>query len=487
MKKMEHGRIILKAQLTNISPMGIGSGRDENSDRDVVKTEYAFDANGSSITLDWQNESQNKDILPFIPASSFIGKIFRQFDIEKYPEVKKYWGESEMNASFIDCSDILLNELPGDIYNKSSITEIRDGIRIDSAKGTVANGAKFDYELLAPGAKFDFAMIFRIENEFSKYEVALRIASDIARIIEKGFALGAKSAVGLGKMKGKAELFELDFKNQAHFKQWIDNEIVEKPIDISLESFLIPQEPAFEIDASFSIKNSLIIRSYSNDPKLPDATHLKSGGENILSGASIRGALRSRAERILNTIQSDKEISNTILIGLFGDMEKEEDEVTVKKNGYTIPSRVFVDEVPVKEIKEEIQTRIQIDRFTGGTVDGAMIEEIPLFPNRDKIQIKNLSIRVENAQPRDKGLILLLLKDLWTSDLPIGGEKSIGRGVLEGKNAKINDSGSIYFFPDILTQNEGANILQGYVDDFNDFTNYQYYTNRVETFKNRQK
>ncbi|MCL0081501.1 hypothetical protein M1N64_04660, partial [Peptococcaceae bacterium] len=35
------------------------------------------------------------------------------------------------------------------------------------------------------------------------------------------------------------------------------------------------------------------------------------------------------------------------------------------------------------------------------------------------------------------GLLLLILKDLWTADLPIGGEKSIGRGVLEGIKAKI--------------------------------------------------
>jgi len=30
-----------------------------------------------------------------------------------------------------------------------------------------------------------------------------------------------------------------------------------------------------------------------------------------------------------------------------------------------------------------------------------------------------------------------LLKDLWTSDLPVGGESSIGRGRLQGKNATL--------------------------------------------------
>jgi hypothetical protein len=35
------------------------------------------------------------------------------------------------------------------------------------------------------------------------------------------------------------------------------------------------------------------------------------------------------------------------------------------------------------------------------------------------------------------GLLLLVLKDLWTGDLPIGGESSVGRGRLRGVEATI--------------------------------------------------
>jgi hypothetical protein len=35
------------------------------------------------------------------------------------------------------------------------------------------------------------------------------------------------------------------------------------------------------------------------------------------------------------------------------------------------------------------------------------------------------------------GLMLLLLKDLWTGDLPLGGESSVGRGRLQGVSATI--------------------------------------------------
>ena len=42
-------------------------------------------------------------------------------------------------------------------------------------------------------------------------------------------------------------------------------------------------------------------------------------------------------------------------------------------------------------------------------------------------------------QPKDYeiGLLLLLLKDLWTSDLAVGGTSSIGRGRLQGREATI--------------------------------------------------
>jgi CRISPR/Cas system CSM-associated protein Csm3 (group 7 of RAMP superfamily) len=482
---MENGRIILKAQLHNLSPIGIGSGRGDRSDRDVVITEYAFDDNGKILPPERFTESQIRKNLPYIPASSFMGKIFRQFDIVNHLEIKKYWGESEKNASFIDCSDILITELPKD---GQKATEIRDGIRLDSAKGIVAQGAKFDYELLAPGAKFELTIIFRVEEGLADYDLALKIASDIATIIEKGFDLGAKSTVGFGRMKGEnVKIYAIDFNEPLHFQQWIESNLTQNLTSKATQSLLLSQSKSFEIKATFKIKNSLIIRSYSNDPNAPDSTHLKSGENNILSGSSIKGALRGRAERILNTIQDDEYTTETILAGLFGDVEKDPiNKQKVKKDGYTVPSRVFVDEVPIENVKEEIQTRIQIDRFTGGTIDGALIEEKPLFPVKDKEQIKNFSIRVVDAKPLDKGLMLLLLKDLWTAELPIGGEKAIGRGVLEGVRATIIDGEETFYLLDDFKNQDKAKALQAYVDALHNRENDAEYQERVNHYKFRK-
>lgn len=501
---MKNGRIILKATLTNASPIGIGSGSDEHSDRDIVTTLYPIDANCRILPPEKISEATFLKELPYLPATSFMGKI-DTFFVNKDDSFATLWGRTngtETNASFIDCSDILLTEMPEYARNNScNLTEIRDGIRIDSSKGTVAKGAKFDYELLGPDAKFGLTMIFRVETAMSfnkttrkeeeiilsDYGTALGIASAITQIVHNGFDLGAKSTVGYGKMKGETQLFELDFEKNNDFRNWISNDLEHNPTKAITTKYFQANNDHFEIDATFQIKNSLIIRSYSKDPNAPDSTHLKSGGNNILSGSSIKGAMRGRAERILNTIQNNAEITKTVLASLFGDVEKQPDGITVKKDGYTVPSRVFVDEIPIVDVKEEIQTRIQIDRFTGGTVDGALIEEVPLFPVKDMDHIKNFRIRIKDAQPLDKGLMLLLLKDLWTADLPIGGEKAIGRGVLKGINAKLTDGTITYHLLDDFKDPTKVKVLQGYVDTLHSEGIETYYKERVHEFKTREK
>ena len=489
MKEMKEGRIILIAKLTNISAIGIGSGRDDHSDRDIIKTLYPIGTTGAILPLEEIKDETKFERYPFIPATSFMGKLNRlisdETNINKIT-LKNYWGESEENASYIDCSDILLSKLPIDSGNSVNLTETRDGIRIDSKTGTVAKGAKFDYELLGRGGEFNLTMIFRVEDNFN---FTHELASLVVKYLKSGIDLGAKSTVGFGKIVGEANLFQIDFEKQDQLKQWISNKLTHNALSALNNIQSIHLNNPFEISATLRIKNSLIIRSYSTDPKQPDATHLKSGGTNIISGTSIKGALRGRAERILNTIQPSADITEVVLAALFGDVEKDEkDKQKVKPNGYTIPSRVFVDEITIDDdtVREEIQTRIQIDRFTGGTIDGALIEEVPLFPVKDKDQIKNFKIRVNNARSIDKGLMLLLLKDLWSADLPIGGEKSIGRGVFEGIHASVEDGNKKYIFPDDLKNSEKIKEMQDLVEKFNSLDDIEFYQNRVNLYKTRR-
>ena len=109
-----------------------------------------------------------------------------------------------------------------------------------------------------------------------------------------------------------------------------------------------------------------------------------------------------------------------------------------KESGDKIKSRVIVDETPlIEEADEVIQARIKIDRFTGGTLSGALFDSQPLWRKDNSHKMINIRIKLLNYQNWEAGLMLLILKDLWNEDLPIGGEKNVGRGILQGLEATI--------------------------------------------------
>jgi CRISPR/Cas system CSM-associated protein Csm3 (group 7 of RAMP superfamily) len=146
-----------------------------------------------------------------------------------------------------------------------------------------------------------------------------------------------------------------------------------------------------------------------------------------LSGTGLAGALRARALKIANTMDARGQ-AQELIDGMFG----KEMQTGVQPEA----SRVIVTETVVQNARTDlVQYRVSIDRFTGGARETALFSEQPIFANDDT----QVTLRLELLSPQDHevGLVLLLLKDLWTGDLPLGGESSVGRGRLRGKEARI--------------------------------------------------
>jgi hypothetical protein len=81
-----------------------------------------------------------------------------------------------------------------------------------------------------------------------------------------------------------------------------------------------------------------------------------------------------------------------------------------------------------------------------------------------------LRLSIRNPEDCQIGLLLLLLKDLWTSDLPLGGTSSIGRGRLAGKLATLTyqrgpteETWNIRFSGDRLTIEGDRQKLEDFV------------------------
>jgi hypothetical protein len=118
------------------------------------------------------------------------------------------------------------------------------------------------------------------------------------------------------------------------------------------------------------------------------------------------------------------------LFGPLGGRDAQNKPIPLKR------SRLYADEAVLSGAGRHMkQTRIRVDRFTAAPVDGGLFHSAPIWKERDGKF--TLNWRIREPKPCDIALLLHLLRDLWTGDLPIGGEKNVGRGVLSGHQAVL--------------------------------------------------
>ena len=108
-------------------------------------------------------------------------------------------------------------------------------------------------------------------------------------------------------------------------------------------------------------------------------------------------------------------------------------------------------------------SRIKIDRFTGGVVDGALFDEEPIYGGQLKV-----AMELRSPKEGEAGLLLLVLKDLLTGDLPVGGTSAVGRGVLRGTAEFTIDGKDYSLDPDQEADSYTIQILNQYVQEFYD-------------------
>ncbi|QSZ28049.1 hypothetical protein ACETAC_04110 [Aceticella autotrophica] len=459
--------IVIEGILENTSPFVIGTGKGDIIDIEIIK-----DENGN----------------PYIPATSFVGalrhhvsKNFKEEDVWDY-----LWGSKNPNNTKAVQSHFIVSdakvkdnkETKNEDNKNERFIAVRDGVAIDEKTGTAKEKAKYDYEIVNKDLEFEFKAEIKIRKSFkNKTNDILKILKTIITELEAGnVQFGAFTTKGFGRFKLKnLQILKFDFPNDGiNYLKFLQNENMAKDkldfskieLDLSKMDILSKKDNAdCIITADFSIKSSLIIGSYTTDPKDPDKVHIKYNDKNVLTGTSLKGAIRSRAFKIVNTLCKNNQEENDDLKKLFGWADTENKEETKYK------SRVIIDESIVDNVIEKEQTRIKVDRFTGGTISGALFQSKPLWHSDENVRLK---FKIKDAKNWEIGLLLLVLKDLWNEDLPIGGEKNIGKGVLKGKKIEIVYKGQKYiikkFYNDdetnkIVVNDKDKQILEGFLKE----------------------
>ncbi|YAF95634.1 MAG: RAMP superfamily CRISPR-associated protein [Nodularia sp. CChRGM 3473] len=415
-------RIIIRGTLVLDTPTCLGSG-DTEGDTDLVIL---------------RDSVEDKALLMGSSIAGALRNYLRDYEYGyNSKEISVLFGGQRSDEEG-EQSPLIINDA---LSNTTPHVELRDGVKINSVTRTAEDRQKYDLELLEAGTQFDLCFELLIENNREQLIKELVI---VLQGLENGtISIGMKKQRGFGRCHVKEwQVWQFDLQKYDDmivwltFPHWTTDFLTEyrtyKSIADALSVSLDEKDKRdrLTINATFTLATPLLIRSgQASSDKAPDVVHLKSRRDGefqpVLSGTSLAGVLSHRADRIINTLQKNTNIIDEI----FG-VNFSKDKTKKAK-----ASRLIVHESVVKETTDLVQNRIAIDRFTGGALHGALFNEQPIFGS-DTTELK-LELELRQPKPYEIGLLLLLIKDLWTGDLAVGGTSSVGRGRLQGKEAII--------------------------------------------------
>ena len=431
------GRAIITGEIVLDAPLLIGAGDGgRTAEQDILVL-------------------KDKHEMPFIPGTSLCG-VLREF-------LAKHEGEKAANRLFGDLNGEQSMIVIDDISLPGGKIIVRDGVCIDGVTGIGVDRAKYDYEAVDRGTHGKFRLL--ITRRQCHEEDWNQIYEDILLLrkkMETGLSLGAITAKGFGRAHARnVESGFYDFHKKEDVLSWLRQKSPQpgkasdpmsgstaKSVEISRDLI---------VEADFLLRTSVIVRDYDRQKKVPDvkdknfnAVSLMSGDRYLLPGTSLKGVLSHHAEHILKKLGLD----DSFLRDLMGYAEKE-----AKKK-----SRFLVDESLLSSnVTPAAQTRIRVDRFTGGVMDTALMVSEPLWQKENSAPAFRLRFIIKEAKPEEIGLALFLLRDLWQGRVAVGGEKSVGRGTLQGLGAVIRYDGSTYRL------GENGKITEGEPEKLNDY------------------
>ena len=449
------GRLCVEAEGYLASPLSIGSGEQEDTDADVI-----LDASG----------------MPFIPGSALAG-VLRSYSKELGlgEKADQLFGTPEGETpgtgrdrqSRIFCYDTSL---------KNAVMSIRDGVKLGEHK-TPEQESKYEMQIIEQGAAFRM----RIEiierkdcvDRWKSIEQVWEIEQSWIRQWLLGFSagelrMGAKTSRGFGKLKiESARVKKFNMELREDYLKWLDWSWEDKDafkkaecIDIRSDTENVNPRTEHVLEVPLQIPYTLMVRTYSEvfqkGEGIPDYGQLTVGGRGeaaVIPGNSFAGAFRSHIAKIVKRLahlQSWEEAQRKLepFFGTWTDGKKGREDLC--------SSKVIFEEVVVNGGHGLHTVRNAIDRFTGGTVEGALFEGRPWAGGSALLRIR-WKKDCGNQSDEICGMLLWAIADLQSGILPIGGETAVGRGIFCKPNeqeAKIRLDG------DVLVEKKIKDYLQ---------------------------
>lgn len=457
-----------------------------------------------------------------IPGTSLAG-AFRQWCRRAFGEqaVHDLWGSHDESgaASLVTIEDIVAGD------DESAFVEIRDGVGIDREWGTAADAIKYDRAVLPRGTKLPLVMA--VEYDSPRADAAARMAAGLVAALAEGeVSLGAAKTRGLGRVvleRPRIERFDLDGPagTLALLRRlaWDDpagNRVGDRPAP----SAVVPPAaaphapPRLSIEIDWRPLGPLMVKAGA-DGIAVDTLPLLGGCEGglalLLPGSSVKGVLRSQAERIIRTLldlplssQRDpkrrflEQAREVPLVGdLFGQAGETSDageapdheggplpglgavgvddcygqhrmardawdrvltaDIEASQAGASSPLRSALDKAGAKDWTAGFH--VAVDRWTGSTADSALFtvlepHAVAWEPIRLAVDLERLP---QERQAVAVALVMFLVRDLAAGRLPLGFGTNRGMGAIAVETVRLRGRG----LPGPLATIDGVSLAGG--------------------------
>lgn len=474
-RTLDH-RLTIRGTLRCCTPLHVGSG----TSRGDVDLDLLLDGAGE----------------PFVPGSSLAGAL-RAWATHALPS-----GSSELGHAFGSGAGVTRGlERAGRVtvadgrVTCSGPLELRDGVGIDRRRGAAAEGVKFIRRVVPAGSTISLEISYDAVGPSETDQGERLLRSAVVALRARQIRLGGATTRGLGAvvLEDVEERVE-DHSSRAGFLSALATEARDEFVEPA-EPFTVP---SLDISIGWAPDGPLLVRAageglvvdgwplVSRSPMAADPAG-EAAISLVLPGSSVKGVLRTHAERVVRTMVGIDAAGGDFLAQLGDDrldiihrlFGSASDRSTGRsgtaragalsvEDAYSTWSKKDADWLALRDAaigespdrmasarplmegltdeSGELQVghHVAIDRWTGGAADHLLFTT--LEPHR--VQWNPMRLRLDPVLLGSDGignaatyLLLLVLRDLCDGWL------AFGHGTLRGHGAVTVDAGDVHFSP----------------------------------------
>lgn len=437
-------RLMARIVIEAATPLAVGSGEKSIMTDSLVAT----DANG----------------LPYIPGTTIAGVLRHLIGEER---AKTFFGNPKKGEQ--TGSEIIFTEAKLIGEDGKAI----DGLKqIDTAKefyqhylnlpirqhnsinehGTVRDTGKFDEQIVYKGSRFCFEIEMVSDGSSTNY-----LNEVLNQMQSSQFRLGGGTTCGFGEVEVvKVQTRTLDMKNaedrmsyaskssclSSEWAEWKGNEYsVNKPEDeVTAYELRLQPDDFFLFGSGYGDDDADMTPVKETVLTWDEYGKFKGFEEKqtLIPATSVKGALAHRVAFHYNKLNkyfvgndNAKVLSeNEAVRQLFGYADKEGN-----RKGCITLSDIFLGKAP----EEKVVPHVAIDRFTGGTIPGALFNEKVSLGKGREVTLR-LSLQKREYGEKVVEALEQALSDICKGLLPLGGGVNRGNGTFKGTLTKNGET-----------------------------------------------